>query len=97
MAPHHIINAMRGTDKKWWEIVYGMVNDNSEKHVNRITLFGAKRGRNVGNQANVKTQLAPQPQIEPSDKVKVIIKKEFEKGYMPGWSEGLHGSTHAVP
>ena len=36
---NQIINAMRGTDKKWWEAVYGVVKEYNEKHVSRNTLM----------------------------------------------------------
>ena len=49
------------------------------------------------NQKKVKTQLEsirksdnPQPRIEAGDKVRVIIKKKSEKGYMPDWSDELY-------
>ena len=29
----------------------------------------------------------PQPRIAERDKVRVIIKKKFKKGYMPDWSD----------
>ena len=49
------------------------------------------------NRTNVKTQLEsirksdnPQPRIEAGDKVRVLIKKKFEKGYMPDWSDEIY-------
>ena len=32
----------------------------------------------------------PQPRIEAGDKVKVVVKKKFEKGYMPDWSNEIY-------
>ncbi|MFM7981809.1 MAG: hypothetical protein ACKPKO_21075, partial [Candidatus Fonsibacter sp.] len=32
----------------------------------------------------------PQPRIEPRDTVRVIVKKKFEKGYMPDWSDEVY-------
>ena len=49
------------------------------------------------NQDEVKTQLEsirksdnPQPRIDQGDKVRVIVKKKFEKGYMPDWSDEVY-------
>ena len=49
------------------------------------------------NQTEVKTQLEsikktdnPQPRIEAGDKVRVVVKKKFEKGYMPDWSDEIY-------
>ena len=32
----------------------------------------------------------PQPRIEAGDKVRVVVKKKFEKGYMPDWSDEIY-------
>ena len=32
----------------------------------------------------------PQPRIAEGDKVKVVIKKKLEKGYMPDWSDEIY-------
>ena len=52
---------------------------------------------NPDNKKKVKTQLKsirksdnPQPRIEAGDEGRVIIKKKFEKGYMPDWSDELY-------
>ena len=49
------------------------------------------------NQAQVKTQMASirktdnqQPRIAEGDKVRVVIKNKFEKGYMPDWSDEVY-------
>ena len=49
------------------------------------------------NQTQVKTQPErirkgdnPQPRIDEGDKVRVAIKKKFEKGYMPDWSDEVY-------
>ena len=56
-----------------------------------------KDAENKENQTQVKTQVEsirktdnPQPRIEAGDKVRVIIKKKFEKGYMPDWSDEVY-------
>ena len=49
------------------------------------------------NQTEVKEQLEsirktdnPQPRIAEGDKVRVVINKKFEKGYMPDWSDEVY-------
>ena len=49
------------------------------------------------NQGEVKTQLEsirktdnPQSQISQGDKVRVIVKKKFENGYMPDWNDEVY-------
>ena len=49
------------------------------------------------NKTKVKTQLEsirktdnPQPRLEEGDKVRVVVKKKFEKGYTPDWSEEVY-------
>ena len=69
----------------------------SEKHINRNTLMTPNGAGKKENQTKVKTQLEsigksdnPQPQIGEGDKVRVVIKKNFEKGYMPDWSDEVY-------
>jgi hypothetical protein len=56
-----------------------------------------KEAEKKENQAEVKEQLEsirktdnPQARIAEGDKVRVIIKKKFEKGYMPDWSDEVY-------
>ena len=94
---NQIIHAMRGTDKKWWEVVDAVVKDYNENHVSRNTLMTPNDAGKKENQTEVKTQLEsikktdnPQPRIEAGDKVRVVVKKKFEKGYMPDWSDEIY-------
>ena len=94
---NQIINAIRGTDKKWWEVVDGAVKEYNEKRISRNTLMAQNNAGKKENQAQVKTQLEsirksdnPQPRIDEGDKVKVVIKKKFEKGYAPDWSDEVY-------
>ena len=88
---------MRGTDKKWWEVADGVVNEYNEKHISRNTLMTPNDAGKKDNQTEVKTQLEsskktdnPQPRIKAGDKVRVVVKKKFEKGYMPDWSDEIY-------
>ena len=92
-----IIHALRGTNKKCWEVVDAVVKDYNENHVSRSTQMTPKEAEKKENQAEVKEQLEsirktdnPQPRIKAGDKVRVIIKKKFEKGYMPDWSDEVY-------
>ncbi|MFM7988038.1 MAG: hypothetical protein ACKPKO_52865 [Candidatus Fonsibacter sp.] len=94
---NQINHAIRGTNKRWWEVVEAVVNDYNENHVSRNALMTAKDAENKVNQTQVKTQLEsirqsdnPQPRIDKGDNVRVIIKKKFEKGYMPDWSDEIY-------
>ena len=92
-----IFKTIQITNKKWWEVVDDVVNDYNKNHKSRSTLMTPNDAGKEKNQKEVKTQLEsirksdnPQPQIEAGDKVRVIIKKKFEKGYMPDWSDELY-------
>ena len=92
-----IIHALRDTNKKWWEVVDKVVKDYNENHVSRSTKMTPKEAAKKENEAEVKEQLEsirrtgnPQARIAEGDKVRVIIKKKFEKGYMPDWSDEIY-------
>ena len=94
---NQIIHAIRGTNKRWWELVDAVVKDYNENYVSRSTQMTPKDAEKNENQTEVKTQLEsirktdnPQPRIAEGDKARVIIKKFFEKGYMPDWSDEVY-------
>ena len=81
-----IVNAIRGTNKRWWEVVAAVVKDYSENHVSRNTQMTPKEAEKKENQAEVKAQLEsirktdnPQPRIDQGDKVRVIFKKKLRQ------------------
>ena len=74
-----------------------MVKDYNENHVSRSTHMTPKDAAKESNHDEVKEHLEsirktdnPQPRIKAGDKVRVIIKKKFEKGYMPDWSDEVY-------
>ena len=88
---------MRGTDKKWWEVVDAVVKDYSENHVSRSTLMTPNDAGKTDNQTKSEDaigehqkQQQPATRIEVGDKVRVVVKKKFEKGYMPDWSDEVY-------
>ena len=94
---NQIIHAIRGTNKRWWEVVDDVVRDYNNNHVSSSTKMTPKEAEKEENQKEVKEQLEsirktdnPQPQIDQGDKVRVIFKKKFEKGYMPDWSDEVY-------
>ena len=94
---NQIIHAIRGTKKKWWEVVGAVVREYNEKHISRSTLMTPNDAAKPGNREEVKTQLEsirksdnPQPRIVEGDNVRVVVKKKFEKGYMPDWSDEVY-------
>ena len=74
-----------------------MVKGYNENHVSRSTRMTPKDAAKESNRDEVKEQLEsirktdnPQPRIAEGDKVRVVIKKKFEKGYMPDWSDEIY-------
>ena len=73
------------------------MKDYNKNHTSRSTLMTPNDAGKDENRTKVKTQLEsirksdnPQPRIEAMDKVRVVIKKKFEKGYMPDWSDEIY-------
>ncbi|MFM7988473.1 MAG: hypothetical protein ACKPKO_55090, partial [Candidatus Fonsibacter sp.] len=52
-----IIHAIRGTNKRWWEVVDAVVKDYNENHVSRSTLMTPKEAEKKENQDELKVQL----------------------------------------
>ena len=84
-------------DKKWWEVVDDVVDDYNMNHISRSTQMTPNKAARSKNRDQVKARLEsirksdnPQPRINQGDKVRVVIKKKFAKGYMPDWSEEVY-------
>ena len=82
---NQIVHAIRGTNKRWWEVVDAVVKDYNENHVSRNTLMTPKDTETNNKQAQVEAQLEsikqtdnPQPRIDQGDKVRVIVKRTIE-------------------
>ena len=52
---NHIVHAIRGTNKMWWEVVDAVVKDYIKNHVNRNTLMTPNDAEKKENQDEVKT------------------------------------------
>ena len=71
---NHIIKAIRGTNKRWWEVVDAVVKGYNENHVNRNTQMTPKDAEKKENHREVKTQLES---IRKSDIAKRCIYREI--------------------
>ena len=90
-------------DKKWWEVVDDVVDDYNMNHISRSTQMTPNKAARSKNRDQVKARLEsirksdnPQPRINQGDKVRVVIKKKFAKGYMPDWSEEVYTVSNRV-
>jgi hypothetical protein len=66
-------------------------------HVSRSTKMTPMEASEDKNRAKVKTNLEairrtdnPQPRLQVGDRVRRIMKKKHEKGYVPDWSEQVY-------
>ena len=73
------------------------MKDYNENRVSRSTVRTPNDAAKTENQTQVHTQLEsiskndnPQPRIDEGDQVRVVVKKKFEKGYMPDWSDEVY-------
>jgi hypothetical protein len=81
----------------WWNVVDQEVNDYNQNHVSRSTKMTPNAAAESGNRDEVKTNLEsirrmdnPQENVGVGDRVRVMIKKKFDKNYMPDWSNALY-------
>ena len=97
---------------KWWQVVPEVVRRYNEEHISRSTKMTPKEAEKEKNRGEVKENLEsirrtdnPQPRLDAGDLVRVMVKKKFDKGYEPDWSErtyrirarvqGNHAGLHA--
>jgi len=91
-----IVRSMKPGDK-WWKVVPEVVERYNKEHVSRSTKMTPLEASQEKNRQQVKTNLESirkmdnnQPRLDAGDKVRVILKKKFEKGYAPDWSEQVY-------
>jgi hypothetical protein len=96
-----IVRSMKPGDK-WWQVVPEVVERYNKEHVSRSTKMTPMEASQEKNRQQVKTNLESirkmdnnQPRLDAGDKVRVILKKKFEKGYAPNWSERIYTMTGA--
>jgi hypothetical protein len=90
----HLQDHDPGTSTKWWQVVPEVVRRYNEEHVSRSTHMTPEAAEKEGNRDQVKTNLEairrsdnPQARLDAGDLVRVMVKKKFDKGYEPDWSE----------
>ena len=90
-----IVRSMKPNDK-WWQVVPEVVERYNKEHISRSTKMTPMQASQESNRQQVKTNLESirkmdnnQPRLDAGDKVRVILKKKFEKGYAPNWSDRI--------
>jgi hypothetical protein len=88
---------------KWWEVVPAVVKKYNSKHKSRSTLMTPDKAAKPENQVEVKTNLEsirktdnPQPRLDSGDQVRVVIKKKFDKGYKPDYTDKVYTVDRSV-
>jgi hypothetical protein len=82
---------------KWWEAVPAVVKKNNREHRSSSTKLTPNKAAKPENQVEVKTNLEsirktdnPQPRLDSGDQVRVVIKKKFDKGYKPDYTDKVY-------
>jgi hypothetical protein len=88
-----IVERLGEPNEKWYTVVDDVVNEHNREHVSRSTKMTPNEAHDPANTTEVKTNLEsirkmdnPQPIIKKGDEVRVMIKKKFDKSYVPDWS-----------
>jgi hypothetical protein len=83
--------------EKWWQVEDEVEEKYNKLHVSRSTKMTPMEASEDKNRARVKTNLEairrtdnPQPRLQVGDRVRRIMKKKHEKGYVPDWSEQVY-------
>jgi hypothetical protein len=78
-------------------VVGSVVKEYNEEHVSRSTKMTPIEAAKDSNRDVVKTNLEaarkmdnPQERIHVGDQVRVMVKKRFDKSYVPNWTEKLY-------
>ena len=83
--------------EKWWQVEDEVERKYNTEHVSRSTKMTPMEASEDKNRVQVKTKLEairrtdnPQARLQVGDRVRRIMKKKFEKGYAPDWSEQVY-------
>ena len=89
-----IVEELGEPRQMWWTEVADVVNKYNKEHVSRSTKMTPDEAHDPVNTTEVKTNLEsirkmdnPQPIINVGDEVRVMVKKKFDKSYVPDWSD----------
>ena len=95
---------IQGTTQKWYEVLDEVIKKYNEQHISSATKMTPNEGALESNRFKVKTNLelnrktnSVQPKIQIGDQVRTLIKKKYEKGYRPNWSNNIYTVKEKVP
>lgn len=90
--------------QRWWNVAEDVVREYNSEHQSRATKMTPNEAARDANHDQVKQNLEanrrsdnPQPKLLEGDVVRVRIKKKFEKGYRPDWSDKLYTVAAVIP
>jgi len=89
-----IVDALGEPRHTWWQEVDKVVSEYNKEHISRSTKMTPDEAHRPDNRVKVKTNLEairkmnnPQPTINVGDQVRVMVKKKFDKSWVPDWSD----------
>ena len=89
-----IVEKLGAPRNNWWTEVGSVVDEYNREHISRSTKMTANEAHQPDKKQEVKTNLEsirklnnPQPTINKGDEVRVMVKKKFDKNYVPDWSD----------
>ena len=92
-----IVEKLGEPRQNWWTEVDSVVDEYNREHVSRSTQMTPNNAHKPENKNEVKTNLEairklnnPQPTIDVGDEVRVMMKKKFDKNYIPDWSDKVY-------
>ena len=95
-----IVHKLKEPWQMWWNYVDDVVKEYNSENVSRSTKMTPNEAAKAENQQEVKTNLEsirksdnPQPIIEKGDEVRVMVKKKFDKSYVPNWTDKTYKVT----
>ena len=95
-----IVHKLKEPWQMWWNYVDDVVEEYNSENVSRSTKMTPNEAAKASNQREVKTNLEsirksdnPQDIINVGDEVRVMIKKKFDKSYVPNWTDKTYKVT----
>ena len=95
-----IVHQLKEPWQMWWNYVDDVVKEYNSENVSRSTKMTPNEAAKTENHREVKTNLEsirksdnPQPVINIGDEVRVMVKKKFDKSYVPDWTDKTYKVT----
>jgi len=92
-----IVDALGEPRHTWWLELGKVESEYNKEHISRSTKMTANEAHKPVNRVKVKTNLEairklnnPRPIIDVGDEVRVMVKKKFDKDYVPDWSDKIY-------